>query len=100
MIPYLVHPFQEIKVTQKNQRWLNTDGAVSVPVEAVTTLSAASLGQSHYSRGEERCFGRPEADAVQQRYLVKGWVQDRVHRATGSRSMNFMEHYGNFHKAE
>lgn len=72
MIPYLVHPFQEIKVTQKNQRWLNTDGAVSVPVEAVTTLRAASLGQSHYSRGEERCFGRPEAHAVQQRYLVKG----------------------------
>lgn len=79
MIPYLVHPFQEIKGTQKNQQWLNTERAVSVPEEAVTTLRAASRRLSHYNREKRsRCFGRPEAGAVHRGHLAKGRGQAHV----------------------
>lgn len=64
MIPYLVHLFQEIKVTQKNQQWLNTERAVSVPEEAVTTLRAASRRRSHYNR-EERSAALGDQKLVQ-----------------------------------
>lgn len=65
MIPYLVHPFQEIKVTQKNQQWLNTERAVSVPEEAVTTLRAAGRRRSHYNREERRSAALGDQKLVQ-----------------------------------
>lgn len=51
-------------MTQKNQQWLNTERAVSVPEEAVTTLRAASRRRSHYNR-EERSAALGDQKLVQ-----------------------------------